>query len=350
MKDDLIAGPAVVLTHGLLDTVFAKTCHGLLRGTERFDILGVVDYKFSGKDAGVVMDGINRNTPVFKDLQQALDRTDLHPKYALVGVATPGGYLPGRIRIDIVKALETGLSVISGLHMFLCDDVELATIAAQNGAEIIDIRKPPPRDKLRFWTGAVMEVKSPKIAVLGMDCAIGKRTTCRLITEMCIQNGLKAVMIYTGQTGWMQGYKYGFIFDTIVNDFITGEIERVLLECYHNENPDLILIEGQSSLRNPSGPCGSEFILSGRARGVILQHAPTRKFFEDTSIPIPGLESEIDLIRDLGAEVLGVTINESGIDIKSLKKECRNLEFALDIPVEKLWPVIENFLKQSQLP
>ena len=30
---------AIVLTNGLLDTPNAKTCHGLLRGTDRFEIL-----------------------------------------------------------------------------------------------------------------------------------------------------------------------------------------------------------------------------------------------------------------------------------------------------------------------
>ena len=59
-------------------------------------------------------------------------------------------------------------------------------------------------------------------------------------------------MIYTGQTGWMQGYSHGFIFDATPNDFVSGEIERVVLECVDVYKPDLILLDGQSSLRNPS--------------------------------------------------------------------------------------------------
>ena len=354
MIDIIPNGLALVITHGMLDTVFAKTCHGLLRGTDRFEILAVVDYRFAGRDAGEVMDGVFRNIPVFEDLKQALTSTDPRPEYGIVGVATPGGYLPERIKTEIVKALEAGLSVVSGLHLFLSDDAELVRMAAHHGAEIIDIRKPPPRNELRFWTGEIYEVKSPKIAVLGMDCAIGKRTTCRLLTEMCRKNGLRAEMIYTGQTGWMQGYKYGFIFDTIVNDFIAGEIERVMLECYNECTPDLILIEGQSSLRNPAGPCGSEFILSGNVKGVILQHAPARKVFEDTEIPIPGVASEIALLQAFGAEVLGITLNESGLETGELIEHRQRLEESLGLPVicplsdgvEALWPVISNYTNQ----
>jgi len=41
----------------MLDTMNAKTAHGLLRGSERFEVLAVIDYKFAGKDAGELMDG-----------------------------------------------------------------------------------------------------------------------------------------------------------------------------------------------------------------------------------------------------------------------------------------------------
>jgi len=48
---------AIILTNGMLDTMNAKTAHGLLRGSERFEVLAVIDYKFAGKDAGELMDG-----------------------------------------------------------------------------------------------------------------------------------------------------------------------------------------------------------------------------------------------------------------------------------------------------
>ncbi len=60
------AGSAVILTNGLLDTADAKTAHGLVRGTERFDIKGVIDQNHAGRDAGDILDGICRNIPVFQ--------------------------------------------------------------------------------------------------------------------------------------------------------------------------------------------------------------------------------------------------------------------------------------------
>jgi uncharacterized NAD-dependent epimerase/dehydratase family protein len=104
-------------------------------------------------------------------------------------------------------------------------------------------------------------------------------------------------MIYTGQTGWMQGGRYGFIFDCTPNDFVSGEVEHAILTCFEEQHPDVMFIEGQSSLRNPSGPCGSEFLVSGEARYVVLQHAPARKYFDDNEKAgclIPPLGSEVD--------------------------------------------------------
>src|SRR4029453_16608329 len=96
----------------------------------------------------------------------------------------------------------------------------------------------------------------------------------RFLLEACRAVGLATELIFTGQTGWMQGAAFGFILDSIPNGFVLGELGDAIVSCWKATRPELILLEGQSALRNPSGPCGSEFLLSGGARGVVLQHAP----------------------------------------------------------------------------
>src|SRR5204862_259012 len=82
----------------------------------------------------------------------------------------------------------------------------------------------------------------------------GKRTTARMLTEGCRAAGMNADMIYTGQTGWLQGGRFGFILDATPNDFVSGELEHAIVTCAAETFPDVIFLEGQSSLRNPSGP------------------------------------------------------------------------------------------------
>lgn len=327
---------AIILTNGMLHILNAKTAHGLLRGTSRFNILAVIDHENAGQDAGEVMDGRHLGIPVFATLEDFFQQNDKEVTTAVVGVALHGGYLPDDFKTLIKKALQHQLSVVCGLHTLLSDDPELAKTASKNGVKLIDIRKPRPAKDLHFWHGHIYQVKTPKLAVLGMDCAVGKRTTCRFLMESCRENGINAEMIYTGQTGWLQGYPYGFIFDATLNDFIGGEIEHAIVECDKNLKPDLILVEGQSALRNPSGPCGSELLLSGNIQTVILQHAPTRKCYdgaEEFDQFIPSVANEIALIKMYKADVIAVTLSKENAEEAFMQQYQKDLELELGIPV-----------------
>ncbi len=346
---------AIVLTHGLLDTPLAKTAHGLLRGTDRFEILAIIDYKHPGKDAGEVMDGRGRNVPVFASVEDYFLHKNEQPLWCVIGVALPGGKLPDDFRGELKHAIAHKLSIVCGLHTFLSEDPEFSRLAEEEGVRLLDVRKPKPRHELHFWSGDIFSIKTPVIAVLGTDCAIGKRTTCRFIMEMCQRHDIYAEMIYTGQTGWMQGYHYGFIFDSTVNDFISGELEHAVVQCAREAKPDLILLEGQSALRNPSGPAGAEYLLSANAKGIILHHAPGRQFYEgaeELGLKIAPIEHEIELIKMYGSEVIAITLNNENMTIEQLLAYRNDLQQRLGIPVvlpleegvEGLLPVIRRFI------
>ncbi len=301
---------AILLTDGLLTTSDAKTAHGLIRGTDRYTIVGVVDAPTAGQDAGTVLDGHPRNIPIFATVDQAL--TLAEPiACAIVAVATVGGVLPPTMLTAIKRCLEHGLTIVNGLHEFLNDKPELVALAGQYGGRLIDVRRPKPRHELHFWTGEINQITAPVIAVLGTDCALGKRTTARLIREACGRAGLNAQLIYTGQTGWLQGVQHGFIVDSTLNDFVSGELEHALVSCWRETGADLLLIEGQAALRNPSGPCGSELLVSGNARHVVLVHAPKRTYYDHDPAwgKIPSAASEIALIRAYNSEVIALALN-----------------------------------------
>ena len=304
---------AILLTDGLLTTSDAKTAHGLIRGTDRYEIVGVVDAPTAGQDAGRVLDGQFRDIPIFASVDEALAQTG-PVVYAIVAVATVGGVLPPNMLIDIQRCLENGLSIVNGLHEFLNDKPDLVALAQQHGGQLIDVRRPKPRQELHFWTGEINQIMAPIIAILGTDCALGKRTTARLIRQACGQHGLNAQMIYTGQTGWLQGVRYGFIVDSTLNDFVSGELEHALVSCWRETEADVLLIEGQAALRNPSGPCGSEFLVSGNARHAVLVHAPKRTYYDHLPAwgRIPSVESEIELIRCYGSDVIALALNTEG--------------------------------------
>ncbi|MEO8275646.1 MAG: DUF1611 domain-containing protein [Thermoanaerobaculia bacterium] len=349
-------GTALLLTGGMLGESDAKTAHGLIRGPSRFELLGVIDDRHAGRDAGEVVDGRVRHLPCFASLDQALAALGRRPDWLIVGVAVHGGKLPTALREILLAGVRQGIGAINGLHQPLSGDSEIAAAAAASGARIHDIRRTPRFDELRFWTGEALSLEVPRVAVLGTDCALGKRTTATFLLAGLRQRGLRTELLTTGQTGWLQGHEHGFILDATPNDFVTGELERALLSCARDEKPELILIEGQSALRNPSGPCGAELLLAAGTRGVVLQHAPGRVFFdgsEEIGARIPPVEDEVELIARYGARVLGISLNGEGLDDQALAAEAYRLRGLLGVPVSlplrdacaPLLPALEAFAR-----
>jgi len=344
---------AIVLTNGLYDTENAKTAHGLIRESRRFKIVGLVDDKHAGKDAGTLLDEKHRDIPVYATVTEAMQSM---PEVCIVGVATSGGIFPGTLLNEVKEAIQYKLDIVNGLHDHLNARPEIKKMANENGVELIDIRKPKQLKDLHFWTGKIFEMSTPVVAVTGMDCALGKRTATRLIMNACNDAGMNTQMIYTGQTGWLQGGKYGFILDSTLNDFVSGELEHAILTCNEETKPDVIFLEGQSALRNPTGPCGSELLISGNAKSVILVTAPKRKYYEHEPAwgLIPSLQSEIELITQLGSTVIALVINTencSNEEVFSFQKEYEEkFKLPVILPLQegckKIVPVIRLLMNK----
>jgi uncharacterized NAD-dependent epimerase/dehydratase family protein len=126
--------------------------------------------------------------------------------------------------------MENGMDIINGLHQFFSEDREFAHTAARNAVQIKDIRKPPQLKDLHVFTGKRSEVTAPVVAVLGTDCACGKRTTAVELNNTLNNLGIKSVLIATGQSGLMQGALYGVAIDALVSQFVIGEIENALFK------------------------------------------------------------------------------------------------------------------------
>jgi len=186
-----------------------------------------------------------------------------------------------------------------------------------------------------MFSGRIAEVACPIIAVLGTDCAIGKRTTASIITSALNKSGIKTVMIGTGQTGLIQGAQYGVALDAVPSQFCAGELEATIVKAFEIEHPDLIIVEGQGALSHPAFSTTS-FILRGSCPdGVVLQHAPGRSMrcdFENMAMPTPA--SEINLIETFAdTKIIGLTINHEHMSDDEVGAAITQYEQELGIPV-----------------
>ncbi len=327
---------AIVYCAGAFNTPNGKTAHGLVRFTERYEVLAVIDPKYAGKDAREVLDGVKTGIPVVKDLHEAMDvaRKKGGADVFVVGLAPDGGRLPDDAREVVKHAVDHGLNVDSGLHDFLSDDPVISSLARERKVRIKDIRKPPERKDLHFFSGEIEEVDCLKLAVLGTDSAIGKRTTAWIIVHGLRKAGYKAELIGTGQTAWMQGAKYSIVLDSLINDFVSGEIEHAVHEAWKTEKPDAIILEGQGSLMNPAYPGGFELLAAGRPDFVILQHAPKRIEYDGfPGYPLHPLDHQIKAIEFIsGKKVIAITVNHELMTSAEIPVACRLITEQTGLP------------------
>ena len=154
-----------------------KTAAGLVRHSETYTILGVIDNTLAGKDSGEMLGDGKNNIPIFSNLKEALTKLAEIPSCYIYGKAPLEASIPMKERGFIMEAMKKGMNIINGLHKFFSDDPEFSQMAEEYNVEITDIRKPPQLEDLHVFTGQISQVNIPVIAVLGTDCACGKRTT-----------------------------------------------------------------------------------------------------------------------------------------------------------------------------
>jgi uncharacterized NAD-dependent epimerase/dehydratase family protein len=311
-----------------------KTAAGLVRHSERYTIVGVIDSSRAGKDAGEELGQEKNGIPIFANLNEALINLSEVPNCYIYGKAPLDAFISQAERLLILEAMEKGMDIINGLHQFFSEDQEFTQMAAQHNIQIKDIRKPPQLQDLHVFTGQLSKINVPVIAILGTDCACGKMTTAIELNKSLNTLGIKSVLVATGQTALMQGAMYGISIDALISQFVIGEIENSIIQAFDNERPDIILVEGQSAVSHPAF-MGSLGILKGSMPdGVILQHPPARKFRCDfPHLSMPTVESEIKLIEAISqAKVMAIALSHE------------------NLADEEILTIIEDYERQFQLP
>ncbi|MDF1736912.1 MAG: DUF1611 domain-containing protein [Minwuia sp.] len=295
----------------------------------------MIDSDHAGRDSGQVLGHLANRIPVHDGLAMALGRGIPVPDTFIYGMAPANGRLSPKDRAVVLAAIAHGMNIVSGLHEYLGDDAEISAAAQSHGVSIRDVRRPRPVKDMRLFDGSVANVTALRIAVLGTDCAIGKRTTATVLAGILNAHDIRTVVVGTGQTGLMQGASYGIALDAVPPQYCCGELERAIVAASVNERPDVILIEGQGALSHPAF-CTSAFILRGsQPHAVILQHAPRRPHRCDfPKMPMPEPRDEIALIETFSdTRVIGLTINHEHMTDGDISSAILAYQSELGIPV-----------------
>jgi uncharacterized NAD-dependent epimerase/dehydratase family protein len=304
-----------------------------------------VDSKAVGGDAGDILDGQARGIPIFASVESAAKESIPNPDVMVVGLA-PTGFKGERAVVAAAEeALRCGLSIHSGLHLFLSELPQIREAAASKNLEIIDIRKPPSR-RLKMFSGKILNVKAPRILVTGQDAAVGKRTAAIRLCGQLEARGVRACLIGTGQTAWLQGVEYGARLDALPLDFAGGEVEAEIIRAHERERPDVFVIEGQGSLLNPGYSCETMILLTAcRPSMLIYVSAPRRSHYVDfPDFRIRNAKEEMDLLETIsGATVIGVIVHCRASESSDLPLFGQGIPVAIGVDGD-LGPMVDKII------
>jgi uncharacterized NAD-dependent epimerase/dehydratase family protein len=340
-----------VLADGFLTERAAKTAHGVLRYS-RDDIAAVLDRDHAGKDVKDVLPELKRSAPVVGSVKEGLAHT---PTSLLLGVATPGGWLPPEWRTWILEAIEADLEIVNGLHTMLADDAEFVERAAKHGVRLWDVRQPPV--DIPLFSGQSLDIPQRVVATVGSDCAVGKKTTAIEIAEAGRAAGTATEFIATGQTGVLIAGK-GIAVDRVIADFLPGAAEKLVLDA--DPSSEVLIVEGQGSLWHPAYAAVTLGLLHGSApEFLVLCHQAGREHIEEPPFTeLPPLTEMISVYEQMAAtvrpaKVVCISLNCKHLNPDEARAAIAAVEDETGLPAgdvwagdgQKLWNAIATFLK-----
>ena len=334
MTHDLSTYRYVVATGDQFGPLTSKTANSAIRFIPD-RVVCVLDTARAGRTVQDVL-GFGGSIPVLGTIEEALR---MGPTALLVGIAPQGGGLPEAWRPMLRAAIADGLHLVSGLHVHLGDDAELAWLAAERGVQIHDLRKPPADVPVSRGNARLIDAYS--VLTVGTDCNIGKMTAGLRIRDALTARGTKVGFAPTGQTGILiEGW--GIAVDAVVADFIGGAAERLVLRAAEGNN--VVLVEGQDTLVHPGYSGVTLGLLHGSMPdAMILCHQPTRQCPYGGNnayhwMPLPSVEEMIGICEGAIAplrpsKVIGISLVTFDMEESAARAEIDRVAAATGLPV-----------------
>lgn len=318
-----------ILAPGLFATRSAKTAHGAIAYSSDVTV-AVIDASHAGKRVREVVPYLASDAPVVASLEAALAYA---PTALLVGVAPAGGALPAGWRAEILRAIDAGLEIVSGLHAFLGEDAEFAAAARRRGVRIWDVRTPPAP---RLFSGEGNAVRPRVVLTVGSDCAVGKMTASLELARAARAAGVDARFVATGQTGIVIAGA-GIPIDRTISDFTSGAAEQLVIE---NQEAEVLFVEGQGGIGHPAfAPVTLGLLYGTCPDALVLVHLATRTHVEEYGTPLLPLPRLVELYEGLcatvkPARVAGVALNTHGLDDAAARRTIADARASTGLPCD----------------
>lgn len=251
----------------------------------------------------------------------------------LIGTTTRGGRINAEWQKLMVRAIELGMDIASGLHDRIADQPAVAEAARLHGRAVHDVRHP----KDTFPVGTGVKRAGKRVLTVGTDCSIGKMYTGLALERDMKAAGMKATFRATGQTGILIAGS-GIPLDAVVADFISGAVEVL---CPANEPDHWDVVEGQATVLHPSYAGVTVGLAVGaQPDAMVMVHDPTRRTMRGLGDrPVPGITETTAAheaaarITNPAAKVIGISLNTQHMSEAAARREIAETEQRFGLPV-----------------
>ncbi|MCQ2970367.1 Uncharacterized conserved protein, NAD-dependent epimerase/dehydratase family [Methanobrevibacter gottschalkii] len=225
-----------------------------------------------------------------------------------------------------VQAIDAGLNVITSFRsLSITENISLKKFADAKGVVIKDIG--PRLDVVKTIAGVApkkscevlpkisYESKAPVIFVGGTSQECGKRTTTKKLGIASMKRGLTPAIISTDEMGLEEPTDFNFRAGSLSAMDVPAAVLSAIKYAEETKQPDIIFIEGQSSLTEKGNPhprgLSAAILIGAAPDAVIVGHRPNHPYREPR-----GIEEEIRAIEAVEpTKVVGLSINLKNADL-----------------------------------
>jgi uncharacterized NAD-dependent epimerase/dehydratase family protein len=243
-----------------------------------------------------------------------------------------------------VQAVDNGKNVVVSFRsLSLMENQALIKFAESKGVVLKEISPRLDNIKKIFGTAPPQctevlpkifyKPKAPVVFIGGTSQECGKRTTTRILGETAEKRGLKAVVISTDEMGLEGPVDMNFRAGSLSVMDVAAAVMGSMKYMEERKNPDIIFVEGQSSLTEKGNPhprgLSAAILIGSMAEATVVCHRPNHPFREPR-----GIKDEVKAIEALEpTKVVGISLNMRNVTDKKdiLKYEEKYKLPAVDI-------------------
>jgi len=272
---------------------------------------------------------------ISQDLKEVIKKTNAKSVAIMLPIGAEGTALK-----YAVEAIDNGKNVITSFRSLpISQNEAILKFAKTKGVILKEIS--PRLDVIRniFGTAPPMcteilpkldyKPKTPVVFVGGTSQECGKRTTTRLLGKAAKEKGLNAVVISTDEMGFEQPVDINFRAGSLSVMDVASAVIGSIKYMEDKKNPDIIFIEGQSSVTEKGNPhprgLSAAILIGAMPIATVVCHRPNHPYREPR-----GIEFEVKAIEALEpTKVVGLSLNLRNV---SDKTEVHNYEEEYDLP------------------